>query len=99
MAGVGGEALDIAPLALSKESIKSQTGFAGTGDTGKDDELGLGKLERDILKIVLPGTSDDDFVGHKPTPSPPLTRRGERRYYIVTGLWVLFGYEIDKRWV
>jgi hypothetical protein len=59
---VGGERLDVAPLALRIDGVERQGGLAGPGQPGDDHELVPGDLDVDVLEIVLAGPTDDDAV-------------------------------------
>jgi len=61
---VGGEGLDVAPLARSEEGVQRQRGLAGTGRTGDDRERTAGQIQVDVLQVVLAGTSDPDRLVH-----------------------------------
>jgi hypothetical protein len=70
MPRVGGEALDVAALALGVERVKGQRGFAGARRTGDDDQLLLGDFDSDLLEVVLPRAGDDDAVELNRDPLP-----------------------------
>jgi len=59
LAGVGGEALDVATLALGVDGVEGQRALAGAGDPGDDDELAPGELEVDVLQVVLARAPND----------------------------------------
>ena len=63
LAGVGGEALDVAALALGVEGVEGEAGLAGAADPGEDDELALGDLQLVDAEVVLVGAADLDEVG------------------------------------
>ena len=64
LAGVGGEGLDVAPLALGVDGVEGQGGLARAGQAGEDDQLVPGQVERDIAQIVLTSAANDETVGH-----------------------------------
>ena len=64
LAGVGGEGLDVAALALGVDGVEGQGGLARAGQAGEDDQLVPGQVERDIAQIVLTSAANDETVGH-----------------------------------
>lgn len=60
--GVAGEAFHVAPLPLGVDGVKGQGAFPRAGNPGDDDELAPGKLQADVLQVVLPSAPDDDAV-------------------------------------
>src|SRR5690606_335351 len=56
----GGVRLVDQPLAFGGNRAKDQGRLAGPGDTGKDSDLALGDVERDVLEVVLAGTANFD---------------------------------------
>src|SRR6185436_8821789 len=50
---VRAESLDIAPLALGKERVEGERTLARAAETGDDDELVEGKIEVEILEIIV----------------------------------------------
>src|SRR5439155_6341105 len=61
--GVGGEGLDVPPLALGIKSIEGERALAGARNAGEDHQPLLGNLQSDALEIVLSGTLDEDGFG------------------------------------
>ena len=61
-AGVAGEALHIAALAFGIDSIKSEAGLAGAGETGHHDQLVARNVHVEIFEIVLTRPADADVV-------------------------------------
>lgn len=49
---VGGERLDVAPLALGIDGVKGQAGFAGTRNARNYGELMVGNFAIDVLQVV-----------------------------------------------
>ena len=47
--GIRGEGLDITPLTLGIDGIKGETGFAGTGYTGENNQLIFGDVDGDVF--------------------------------------------------
>ena len=65
LAGVGGEGLHVAALALGVDGVEGEAALAGARDAGDDDELVARDLDVDVLEVVLPGALDDDMLqGH-----------------------------------
>ena len=62
LAGVGGERLDVAALALGVDGVKGEGGFAGAGDAGDDREHAVRDGAVDGFEIVGPRSADDDGV-------------------------------------
>ena len=52
LAGVGGEALDVAALALGVEGVEGEAAFARAADAADDDQLVERDVERDVLQVV-----------------------------------------------
>jgi hypothetical protein len=71
LAGVGGEGLHVASLALGVEGVEGQAGFAGAGEAGDDDELLPRDLHGDVLEVVLSGAPNDDLPLRHRRPSLP----------------------------
>ncbi len=63
LAGVGGEGLDVAPLALGVDGIEGERRLAGAGDAGDDDQLAEREVEVELLEIVLADAAQADAVG------------------------------------
>ncbi len=67
LAGVGGQRFDIAALPLGIDGVEGQRRLARPGETGEDDELVAGQLDREVLQVVLTGAPDENRVGgHAP---------------------------------
>ncbi len=65
LAGVGAQALDIAPLALGVDRVEGQAGLAGATQSGDDDEPIAGEGDRHVLEVVLARAAHDELVlGH-----------------------------------
>ncbi len=62
LAGVGGQAFDIAALAFGVDGVEGETRFARAGQTGDDYERVAREGKRDVLEVVLPGPRDDDAI-------------------------------------
>jgi hypothetical protein len=60
LARVGGEALDVAPLALGVEGVEGEAGLARAADAGEDDQLALGHAQLVDAEVVLVGAADLD---------------------------------------
>ncbi len=59
LARVGGERLDVAPLALGVDRVEGEARLAGPREAGHDDHRVARKVEVDALEVVLAGTGDD----------------------------------------
>jgi len=59
---VGGEALEVAALALGVDGVKREGGFSGPGGTGEDDETVFGDVEAEAGEIVLTGAADAEEI-------------------------------------
>ena len=60
--GVGGQRFDVAALALGIQGIEGQRGFAGTGQTGDDNQPVAGQVEIDVVQVVRAGAANLDHV-------------------------------------
>jgi hypothetical protein len=69
-AGVGGQRLDVAPLAFCEERVEGQGGLARAGDPGDHGDAVVGNVDGDVLQVVLPGSLDPepDGLGHSSDP-------------------------------
>src|SRR5207245_2935208 len=61
-AGVGGQGLDVAPLALGEDRVEGQRGFPGTGHAGDARYLVVRNSHGHIFQVVLACAGDDEFV-------------------------------------
>ncbi len=57
---VGRERLDVAALALGVERVEDERGLARARRPRDDDELAGGKVDVEVLEVVLPGAADAD---------------------------------------
>ena len=64
LAGVGGEGLDVAALALGVDGVEGQRGLARPGQAREDDQAVPGQVEGDITQVVLTSAANDETVGH-----------------------------------
>ena len=64
LAGVGGEGLDVAALALGVDRVEGQGGLPRARETGEDDQLVPGQVEGYIAEVVLARTANDETIGH-----------------------------------
>ncbi len=62
LAGVGGEGLDITPLALGVNGIESERTLARARQARDDHQAVSGDFNVDVFEVVLSGASDDDGV-------------------------------------
>ena len=60
---VGGERLDVAPLALRVDRIEGEARFPAAARAGDDVQLPQRQIEIDALEIVLPRAADFDHAG------------------------------------
>ncbi len=73
LAGVRREALDVPPLPLGEERVEGEGGLSGSAHARDDDELPPGKVERDVLEVVLARSPDADGgarFGHRSIVHP-----------------------------
>ena len=66
LAGVGGERLDVAALALGVDRVERERRLARAREPGEDDELVARQLEVDVAEVVLPRALHDDRVRIRP---------------------------------
>ena len=65
LAGVRGEALHVAALALRVDGVEGEAGLAAAGQAGDDDQPVAGQLDGDVLEVVLAGAANDEqILGH-----------------------------------
>ncbi len=66
LARVGGERLDVAPLALGVDRVEGKARLAGARKPGDHDQRVARQLNVDVLEVVLPRPGDDDSLrsGH-----------------------------------
>ncbi len=57
---IGGQALDVAALALGIDGVEGERGFARAGQAGQHHELVARQIEIDVLEIVLARAADGD---------------------------------------
>src|SRR5207245_7161215 len=60
--GLGGQGLDVAPLALGEDRVEGQRGFPGAGHAGDDRYLVVRNSHGHIFQVVLACAGDDEFV-------------------------------------
>ena len=77
--GVGGQRLDVAPLALGVDGVERQRRLAGTGQAGEHDQSVAGEVERDVAQVVLTGTTDDQSIHPESIPVRPTSRTDVRQ--------------------
>jgi hypothetical protein len=63
LAGVDGEAFDVASLALGVDGVEREGALAGTADAGEDDEAVARKINVNAAEVVDSGVADADPVG------------------------------------
>ena len=65
LARVGGQALDVAALALGVDRVEGEAGLAAAGEPGDDDEPVARQLDGDVLEVVFARAANDELVlGH-----------------------------------
>ncbi|WP_152609718.1 hypothetical protein [Geobacter anodireducens] len=65
LTGIGGKGLHVAALPLGVDRIEGERRLPRTGNAGDDNQLAQGKVEIEILQVILAGVADGDrFVGH-----------------------------------
>ena len=65
LAGIGGQALDVAALALGVDGVEGKAGLAAAGQAGDHDQPVARQLDGDVLEVVFAGAAnDDDVLGH-----------------------------------
>ena len=64
LAGIGRQALDIAPLPLGIDGVEGEGGFPRAREPGQNDERVARNLHVDVLQIVFPGAANDDLGLH-----------------------------------
>ena len=62
LAGIGGERLHVAPLALRVNGVKRKRRFSGAGKSRKNNQLIPRQLNVDILEVVLPRALDENSL-------------------------------------
>ena len=62
LAGVGGQRLDVAALALGEDRVEGETGLPRARQTREHDERISRNLDRDVLEIVFSGAPDDQAI-------------------------------------
>ena len=60
LAGVGGQRLDVAALALGVDGVEGERRLAGARRAGDNHQLAAGDGDVDVLEVVLARASDDD---------------------------------------
>ena len=85
LAGIGGERLDVAALALGVQGVERQGRFSRAAHAGDDDELVQGHVQTDILEIVDTDAPQEDVFVHR-SSRMGVERPPEMRYYTRFGL-------------
>ena len=70
-ARVGGERLDVAPLALGEQGVEGERGFPRSRDARDHGHPVVGNVDRDVLQVVLAGSLDAEPRGLRHSPTPP----------------------------
>ena len=63
--GVGGERLDVAPLALGVDGVEDQGRLARARNAGDHRQPVVRNVERDVLQVMDPRAADQDEVVHR----------------------------------
>ena len=63
LAGIGGERLDVAALALGIDRVEGEARLAAAGQPGDHDQPVARHLDVEVLEVVLAGTANHDLVG------------------------------------
>ena len=81
LAGVRGEALDVAALALGVDGVEGQGALAAAGHAGDHHELVAGEFHRDVLEVVGLRALHDQVVlqGVAPRARPSMRAAGRRK--------------------
>ena len=75
LAGVGGKGFDVSPLTFGVDGVESERGFARTGKSGNDGERVARDFQVDVLEVVLPRATHNQFrQSHRPMRLPPQER-------------------------
>ena len=77
LAGVGGQGLDVPPLAFGVQRVEGEGGLAGPGQARDDDEPVAGNVEVDVLEVVGARAAHRDRrhrALHSERPGPALKR-------------------------
>ena len=64
LAGVGGQGLHVAALALGEDRVEGQGGLARAGQPGEDDHLLARQVQVHALEVVLSCAADNEGVVH-----------------------------------
>ena len=64
LARVGGQAFDVAALALGVDGVESERGFAGAGQAGDDRQAVARDYDIDVFQVVLARAAHMDGAGH-----------------------------------
>ena len=62
LAGIGGQTLHIAPLALSEDRVEGQGALAATANASEDHQFVARNRQIDIAQVVLTGTPHPDHI-------------------------------------
>ena len=63
LARVGTERFDVSPLAFRIERVEDERTFPGAGESGDDREFADGKVDVDVLEIILRCAADANAFG------------------------------------
>ena len=79
LAGVGGQALDVAALPLREDRVEGEARLAGARQPGEDRHRVARQLDGHVAEVVLPGSPDDKSVGHARHGRQPRRRSAGQR--------------------
>jgi len=70
LAGVGGEGLDVAALALGVDGVEGERAFSRAGDSRDHGDLSVGDIAADVLQVVGPRAADSDLIVQNESTRP-----------------------------
>ena len=85
LAGVGGEGLDVAALALGVDGIEGERTLARAGEAGDNHKLVPGDRDVDVLEVMLAGAFDEDGISRHGMQSPKLRGIGRPTTILASG--------------
>ena len=64
LAGVGGQRLDVAPLAFREDGVEGQRGLAGARQSGEDHHGIARQTDVHVAEVVFAGAPHDEVISH-----------------------------------